>query len=164
MRAAQVSFHLTSKIEVVGPTCKEKCDADSEMGVLANAGFVRLTSSGFPEVVERLHRHGDKELTNSDDRGVQGSDNLSEGRIAPASSCLLEVLVESGEYSCHASQSRHEAAACQASRSALLERQRRACAPCSQPSHLRLSRDLVDSPSSTPSTSSSPLPRLHLLV
>jgi hypothetical protein len=43
----------------MGCTSKQKSDADGELRVLANSGLVRLTSSSFPEIVQRLHRHGD---------------------------------------------------------------------------------------------------------
>jgi hypothetical protein len=41
-------------------TSEQQSDADGELRVLANGGLVRLASSSFPEIVQRLHRHGDK--------------------------------------------------------------------------------------------------------
>jgi hypothetical protein len=75
----------------MGCTSKQQSNADGELRVLANGGLVRLASSSFPEIVQRLHGHGDNVnwtnyyLYNSDNNNEKrrGSSNLdARGQMA----------------------------------------------------------------------------------
>jgi hypothetical protein len=69
-------------------TSKQQSNADGELRVLANGGLVRLTSSSFPEIVQRLHRHGDS--VNWTNYYLYNSDNNNE-RDAGQATLMLEA-------------------------------------------------------------------------
>jgi hypothetical protein len=99
MRAIHVSFVLLQDEQrQIACTSKQQSDTDGKLRFLANGGLVRLTSSSFPEIVQRLHRHGDRMnwtdyyLYKSNSNERDASSNLdARGQMAAAQPITLRM-------------------------------------------------------------------------